>query len=186
MPYFLFLSFSGEPVDYTLQFATQFDDYATTVPCGTAGHRQGLTAAFSETVLLSIPYNKFTEVEMYVGNNFGQGTNLCNTFSQVKMQIIATCEMLTSFAQVYQYGVKCDKSANLLSVSYNAAERVYAANSTYPFDVSFSGPTDGSRRLMADTSRLSHLSGGYEEGSLSPSHDLVEMMDTQLRQFQTM
>ena len=144
-------------MDYTLQYTNNYDNYygAEWDPskCGAPGVRYGLLTQFSETDLKHIPYKELIEIPIaFGGGGNGAGIiNLCETFKDIELQIMATCEIPTSNSQVYQYGIDPSTSA----VSYDPARRLYAANSTAKFSVSWNNAKG--KRALGEVSEESEL-----------------------------
>jgi len=129
-------------VYYTLQYSRNYDEYygATwnTSQCGAPGMGYGLLTQFSETEF-PVPYGKLVEIPI------GFGTlNLCESYNDIELQIIATCEIPVAGSQVYQYGVDPMTGA----VSYDPARRLYASNDTAKFSLSWKPPSSN-RALRA-------------------------------------
>ena len=95
---------------------------------------------FQETNLQRLPYNQLVELAIgFQGGDNGYGSlDLCESFNDIELQIIATCEMPTPNSQVYQYGI--DSTSNTGAISYDSADRLYAANSTATLSVSWKNP----------------------------------------------
>ena len=105
---------------------------------------------FQETNLQRLPYNQLVELAIgFQGGDNGYGSlDLCETFNDIELQIIATCEMPTPNSQVYQYGI--DSSSSTGAISYDSADRLYAANSTATLSVSWNQAVvwDGARKTL--------------------------------------
>ena len=136
------LSPTQDEVYYTIQLTSLFDDYETSggdgnYVCGTPGQLAGLMVTFQNSDLRRVPYNRLVEVIFTVTNNQNGAAYMCNTFNDVGIQIIATCEMPSPNSYVYQYGVIYNDSLKATSVLYDPGHVLYAANATATFSVTW-------------------------------------------------
>ena len=122
---------------YTLTVLKPFDPYhpnsyqsSGAGHCGTPGQLSGLQFTFSNTELPSIPYNQLVEVAFTVS-----GSELCSEYVDVELMIMSTCEMPSSNSEVFQYGTQRDPVTGQVSVTYDSAHVLRAANSTGKFTV---------------------------------------------------
>ena len=146
------LSPTQDEVYYTIQLGAFFDDYLESggdgnYTCGSPGQLAGLMATFQNSDLRRIPYNRLVEVMVSVTNNQNGAAYMCNTFNDVSVQIIATCEMPSPSSAVYQYGVEYDEASKQTVIEYDPAHRIYASNSTATFSVKW----PAARRRLSDT-----------------------------------
>jgi hypothetical protein len=141
------LSPSFEPVDYTLRVKPAYDDENTVSAgvngayvCGASAQTSNLQFTFSNTDLQRIPYKNYVEVP------FSVDQGLCDSYSDIALEIIATCEMPSSSSYVYQYGVEFDATTKKTSVLYDSP--IYATSDlkTATFSVAWPSST---RRLEA-------------------------------------
>ena len=142
------LSPTQDEVYYTIQLGAFFDDYLESggdgnYTCGSPGQLAGLMVTFQNSDLRRIPYNRLVEVIFTVTNNQNGAAYMCNTFNDISVQIIATCELPSSNSYVYQYGVAYNETSKSTTVFYDVSHRIYASNSSATFSVSW--PT--ARRL---------------------------------------
>ena len=142
------LSPTQDEVYYTIQLGAFFDDYLKSggdgnYTCGSPGQLAGLMVTFQNSDLRRIPYNRLVEVIFTVTNNQNGAAYMCNTFNDISVQIIATCELPSSNSYVYQYGVAYNETSKSTTVFYDVSHRIYASNSSATFSVSW--PT--ARRL---------------------------------------
>ena len=99
------------------------------------GQKAGLSLSYLvDADVPRIPYGKRTEVPVTFCTN-----GLCNTFVNVNLMIIATCEAPSPNSRVVQYATV----PNAVPVQINYNNYTYAQNSTFPF----SGSWLSSRRL---------------------------------------
>ena len=145
------LSPTQDEVYYTIQLGAFFDDYEESggdgnYTCGSPGQLAGLLATFQNSDLRRIPYNRLVEVVVSVTNNQNGAAYLCNTFNDIAVQIIATCEMPSPSSAVYQYGVEYDEASKQTVIMYDPAHRIYASNSTATFSIKW----PAARRRLSD------------------------------------
>jgi len=181
----------GDEVDYTIGFKNKYDNYyaggfqdvgsTSAGHCGTPKQRSGLMAQFLETDLVKIPYNKLVEVSMAVfnGGGFGAGSlTLCNDFVDVEILLSCSCEIPSSSGLVYQYGVVQDPVSKLVSISYDPINRIYPANSTATFSVSWPASPPARRSLLNVTNDHGRKVT-WTDGSIEGLNSMMEAkMDT--------
>jgi hypothetical protein len=134
-------------VYYTLSASSSFDKhYATSYQsrgngaCGSPGQRAGLSFSFMSEDLGEIPYNELVEIPFAVTS-----MGICDSYNEIGVSIIASCEMPSPNSQVFQYGVFTNDDG-IQSVSYNLEDRLYASNSSATFNVEWASR----RRLQSE------------------------------------
>jgi hypothetical protein len=110
--------------------------------------RAGLGFGFMSEDLGAIPFNELVEIPFTVSS-----MGICDSYKDISVEIIASCEMPSPNSQVFQYGVLTAEDGTQ-SVSYDLDDRLYASNSSATFNVEWA-----SRRRR----RLSDLDS-YAEG----------------------
>jgi hypothetical protein len=135
-------------VYYTLSASSSFDKHYSTSyqsrgngACGSPGQRAGLSFSFMAEDLGEIPFNELVEIPFAVSS-----MGICDSYNEISVSIIASCEMPSPNSQVFQYGVFTDDDG-IQSVSYNLDDRLYASNSSATFNVEWASRR---RRLSAD------------------------------------
>jgi hypothetical protein len=136
-------------VYYTLSASSSFDKhYATSYQsrgngaCGSPGQRAGLSFSFMSEDLGEIPFNELVEIPFAVSS-----MGICDSYTDISVSIIASCEMPSPNSQVFQYGVFTNDDG-IQSVSYNLDDRLYASNSSATFNVEWASR----RRLQSEDS----------------------------------
>lgn len=120
---------------------------------------------FYNTDLKRIPYNTLVEVPFVVPRNYYGPNSLCDEFNDIKIQIIATCEQPSPSSAVYQYGVRYNESTKQTDILYDAADRIYAANSTAAFSVKW--PSSRRRLSNSGSPGLSNADGSDTADALA-------------------
>ena len=134
---------SADDAYYALLFDSPYDPYVSTYTCGTAGQKAGLALGYLvDGDVPRIPYGKRTEVPVTFATN-----GLCNTFVNVNLMIIATCEAPSPNPNMTQY----ETIPNIVPVQINYNNYSYAQNSIFPFRVSWLS----SRRLSESEEEVS-------------------------------
>ena len=137
-----------DTVYYTLMYDNAFDAYvsASTVgstyatSCGATNHKAGLSMGYLDPMsegVSSIPFGVRTEIPVTFTTN-----GYCNTFNNVNLMLIASCEIPTPNSRVQQYATV----PNTVPVQINYNNYTYAQNWTVPFSVSWAA----SRRLSEE------------------------------------
>jgi hypothetical protein len=136
-------------VYYTLSASSSFDKHYPTSyqsrgngACGSPGQRAGLSFSFMAEDLGEIPFNELVEIPFAVSS-----MGICDSYTDISVSIIASCEMPSPNSQVFQYGVFTDDDG-VQSVSYNLDDRLYASNSSATFNVEWASR----RRLQSEDS----------------------------------
>jgi hypothetical protein len=175
--------FVEDLVDYTLRFSATYDSYNPynddtvngygSAYCG-PGQRSGLVASFMSTDLRQIPHQQMVEVPFSVSLGYN---SLCVTYTDIRLEIVATCEIPTSESQVYQYGVHLNPNTNEVSILYNT--RIYASNASATFNVEW--PLPGSRRMSeySDTDELTQDNHNANSSSIRHIRQLEEKLSQQ-------
>lgn len=134
---------------YTLSASSSFDKHFATSyqsrgngACGSPGQRAGLSFSFMAEDLGEIPFNELVEVPFAVTS-----MGICDSYNEISVSIIASCEMPSPNSQVFQYGVKTNDEG-VQSVSYSLDDRLYASNSSATFNVEWASR----RRLQNEDS----------------------------------
>jgi hypothetical protein len=89
-----------------------------------------------------IPFNELVEIPFAVSS-----MGICDSYTDISVSIIASCEMPSPNSQVFQYGVFTNDDG-IQSVSYNLDDRLYASNSSATFNVEWASR----RRLQSEYS----------------------------------
>jgi hypothetical protein len=154
-------------VYYTLSASSSFDKHYPTSyqsrgngACGSPGQRAGLSFSFMAEDLGEIPFNELVEIPFAVSS-----MGICDSYNEISVSIIASCEMPSPNSQVFQYGVFTDDDG-IQSVSYNLEDRLYASNSSATFNVEWASR----RRLQSDES------GDVATAIMDLSHELNNKM----------
>ena len=108
--------------------------------CGATNHKAGLSMGYLDPMsegVSSIPFGVRTEIPVTFTTN-----GYCNTFNNVNLMLIASCEIPTPNSRVQQYATV----PNTVPVQINYNNYTYAQNWTVPFSVSWAA----SRRLSEE------------------------------------
>lgn len=140
-----YLGCVGDAVYYKLQLLNGFDtfyangytrNHSASGYCGSPGQLAGMTVSFMASALRAIPYNQYVEVPFTV-----RATGLCNTFNDIAIQLVASCEdQTTTSSKVSQYGIYPNTR-----IDYNTI--VGPAMSIAMFSVAWPEPPLSTRRL---------------------------------------
>jgi hypothetical protein len=135
-------------VYYTLGASSAFDKHSPTSyqsegagSCGKPGVRAGLGFGFMSEDLGAIPFNELVEIPFTVTS-----MGICDSYKEISVEIIASCEMPSPNSQVFQYGVLTADDGTQ-SVSYDLDDRLYASNSSATFNVEWAS---GRRRRLSE------------------------------------
>lgn len=109
-----------------------------------AGSRSGLMAHFSETDLRRIPYSRSVEVIMSISGE----TAICDSYTDIEVQIVASCEVSNPFSEVYQYQSRLIESTGEVEILYDKVS--HGLISTGKFNVSWM-PLGTRRSATEDT-----------------------------------
>lgn len=113
--------------------------------CGTPGQMSGLTIS-SQSDLGPLPYKRLVETIFLVSRQ--QQNFLCDTYQNIPISIVATCEKDGSQGMsVYQYPAKEDTKTGVVTIDYDNPQTA-ATSSTAYFSVAWPGPDPAKRNLV--------------------------------------
>jgi hypothetical protein len=161
-----------DPVHYTIRLKRQFDD----LPASSAdicepkpGRRAGLTAYFSETELYSFPPRSSVEVLLSI---MGE-ESLCNTYRDVGIEIVPSCEVSSPYSQIYQYRWERNSTTGEIDIMYGQISRGFkhSSNFSVSWSPSLSRRLDGGGGNQTDWRRAQDMNKRCEQRRLADSID---------------